>query len=311
MSSQSLVDTLASLHEMKSVDLRDEGLTAEEASMLAHALKTNTSVTSVDLEGNAIGTKGALALADTLKVNTSVASIDLRNNAIGDEGASALADALKVNTLVASIELRNNAIGDEGASALADALKVNTLVSYVDLGGNAIGSPILLLPRLSVVSAVMPFSAGATALAPSDRILLPKKTDVCERRHVLQHGCKRLGTVGTYLVVAEVERRKRRHALQRGCKRLGTVGTYLVAAEVERHEHREHRVAGQSGRQFLCAFTVHTRTTVKIEFSQLRGARRIVQRHEHFVQRGVVHDLYRAIARHRSIRQLKAARGRG
>jgi Ran GTPase-activating protein (RanGAP) involved in mRNA processing and transport len=49
MPSQLIVTTLALLNEMHSVDLSGKGLSAEDVSMLAHALKSNTSVTNINL----------------------------------------------------------------------------------------------------------------------------------------------------------------------------------------------------------------------------------------------------------------------
>jgi hypothetical protein len=52
MPSQLLVNTIASLGEVQSIDLSYEALSAEDVSMLAEALKTNTSVTSINLSSN-------------------------------------------------------------------------------------------------------------------------------------------------------------------------------------------------------------------------------------------------------------------
>jgi len=47
-----LSETIASLHETRSVDLEEVGIDAEGATALADVLKTNTSVTKIDLQGN-------------------------------------------------------------------------------------------------------------------------------------------------------------------------------------------------------------------------------------------------------------------
>jgi Ran GTPase-activating protein (RanGAP) involved in mRNA processing and transport len=65
--SSRLRKTLRSLDKAKSVNMCYEGLSAEDVSMLAHALNSNTSVTSITLIGNLIDDKGASALAEALK----------------------------------------------------------------------------------------------------------------------------------------------------------------------------------------------------------------------------------------------------
>jgi hypothetical protein len=78
-----LSETIASLHETRSVDLsrgypyREDPIDAEGAIALADALKENKLVTDVNLSWNEIGAEGASALADALKVNTSVTNINL------------------------------------------------------------------------------------------------------------------------------------------------------------------------------------------------------------------------------------------
>jgi hypothetical protein len=143
-----LAETIASMHETRSVDLVNANIDAKGASTLAGALKANTSVTHLNLWSwcNQIGDEGASALADALKVNSSVTSLNLRQNRIGAKGASSLADALKVNSSVIILNLGYNAIGAEGASAIADALKVNTSVTNIDL----IGTGVRHLDELSI-----------------------------------------------------------------------------------------------------------------------------------------------------------------
>jgi hypothetical protein len=62
---------------MQYINLRRQGLSDEDASMLADALKSNTSATNITLFDNTIGAEGAPVLADALKVNTSVTRVNL------------------------------------------------------------------------------------------------------------------------------------------------------------------------------------------------------------------------------------------
>ena len=67
-----LSQTIESLHEMQSVDLRGADIDDDGVNLLANALKENTTVTKIDLREITIGDEGASVLAQTLKVNTSV-----------------------------------------------------------------------------------------------------------------------------------------------------------------------------------------------------------------------------------------------
>jgi hypothetical protein len=160
-----VTDIIATLNEKKQIALPNAALTAEDASLLADALKTHTSVTSINLsndpdasdssdsdssdssdssdakagENNAIGDEGASVLAEALKTNTSATSINLAANHIGAEGASALADALRVNMTVTHIDLKRNDIDEDEidvfiGSAFFDALQMNTSVTSINIG---------------------------------------------------------------------------------------------------------------------------------------------------------------------------------
>jgi len=106
------------------IDLRDKGLTAHDATVVAEILKSNTSVTKVYLDGNKeIGDEGAKALAEVLKVNATVERLYLVNCGIGDDGAAALAEALRSNTSLTHLNLqRNRGIGEQSKQLLRDAV---------------------------------------------------------------------------------------------------------------------------------------------------------------------------------------------
>jgi hypothetical protein len=134
-----LAEALKTNTSVTKINLYENEIGDSGAVALAVALKTNTSVTKIDLHENEIGDSGALLLANALKTNTSVTEIDLSGNEIGDSGAVALADALKTNASVTKIALYGNQIGDSGAVALADALKINTSVTEIEFWQNKIG----------------------------------------------------------------------------------------------------------------------------------------------------------------------------
>jgi hypothetical protein len=93
----------------------------------------NTTVTNFNLSYIGIGDESASVLANALKMNTSLNYIDLCSNAIGDEGAVALVDALKVNTSVISIDLSDNAINESKFAIVKDLLARNERLRCVFL----------------------------------------------------------------------------------------------------------------------------------------------------------------------------------
>jgi hypothetical protein len=97
MPSKLLVTTLASLNEVQSVDLSGKYLNAEDVLMLAHALKSNTSVTTIILCENAIGDEGATAFVDALEVNTSVTHMDLDDNQIAADHVASIKELIDRN----------------------------------------------------------------------------------------------------------------------------------------------------------------------------------------------------------------------
>jgi Ran GTPase-activating protein (RanGAP) involved in mRNA processing and transport len=111
--SSRLSETIASLHENRSVYLVNEEFGDVGAVAFADALKVNTTVKDIHLGGNEIGAEGAAALASALNVNKTVTKINFYMNEFGDVGAAAFADALKVNTTVTDIDLSCIHIGAE------------------------------------------------------------------------------------------------------------------------------------------------------------------------------------------------------
>jgi len=159
---------------IKSLDLRDQGLTDDDVFRLCEALKGNTHITALDLSANNITDAGFLALCKVphLKhLNVSLNSIsliqELNNNlkvldisgnpiidtsskilsesslaelhaaecGISDEGAQTLFRSHSIKIL----DLNNNSIVGSSLKSLAE----NTSIEQLDLSGNAITSDFL------------------------------------------------------------------------------------------------------------------------------------------------------------------------
>jgi hypothetical protein len=135
-----LAAVVANAGELRTLNLNQNKLDAEDARALANSLmKTTAMVTSVDLRANSIGDDGVKAIAEALKINAVVTKLLLFRNNFGDDGAKAIAEALKVNAVVTTLFLDNNNIGYEGAKAIAEALKVNAVLTKLHLEYNSMG----------------------------------------------------------------------------------------------------------------------------------------------------------------------------
>jgi hypothetical protein len=170
-----LAAVVASAGELRTLDLSQNKLNAQDARALAPALMKTTAVKNCNLLKNSLDVKSATMLAkmgtekgimlsgmtcykteakfddqglrpadailigSDLKFMAVLTNLDLVNNSIGGEGAIAIAEALKVNAVVTALSLAGNSIGVDGAIAIAEALKVNAVLTTLVLGGNNIG----------------------------------------------------------------------------------------------------------------------------------------------------------------------------
>ena len=97
--------------------------------ILAHCLKSNSSVTVVDASSNNFGVEGGQALADCLKSNTTLATIALSGK--GTRKITIHADQLRQNT-VETLDYSGQGLHVDGASFIvAELLKSNTSVTKV------------------------------------------------------------------------------------------------------------------------------------------------------------------------------------
>ena len=108
-------------------------LGAEDAKLLADALRVNGSMTSLDISNNQMGDEGVKPICEALKQNTTLKVLDLnaRNvsgGEIGPQGAKYLADMLGVNASVTCVDVRRNNIAGDGASELSAAVLANTKI---------------------------------------------------------------------------------------------------------------------------------------------------------------------------------------
>eukprot|EP00900_Chrysochromulina_parva_P013356 jgi/Chrpa1/22020/Chrysochromulina_OHIO_Genome00027621-RA len=171
-----LAAVVANAGELRTLNLSQNKLDAEDARALAPALMKTTAVKNCSLLKNSLDVKSATMLAkigtekgimlsgmtcdqteaefknqglqpadailigSDLKFMAVMTTLDLGSNKIGVEGTIAIAEALKVTAVVTTLTLGNNNIGDEGAIAIAEALKVTAVLTTLRLDLNKIGA---------------------------------------------------------------------------------------------------------------------------------------------------------------------------
>lgn len=118
ISFKAFVHALANNKTLSFLSLRN--ISDNEASVLAHALKTNDSLIQLNLSSNTIGDEGTSSLATALTDNKTLRWLDLSSNNISCSGAEALASMRSSNDTIAYINLKHNPIHDEGQKVLAN-----------------------------------------------------------------------------------------------------------------------------------------------------------------------------------------------
>eukprot|EP00667_Euglena_gracilis_P030533 EG_transcript_42343 len=122
-------------------DFNGDSIDAQQASVIADALKTDTTVEELKLQGhlwsgNKMGPEGAKAVAEALRHNATLHTVNLSWNKMGPEGAKAVAEALRHNATLHTVNLSWNKMGPEGAKAVAEALRHNATLHTVNLSYN-------------------------------------------------------------------------------------------------------------------------------------------------------------------------------
>jgi Ran GTPase-activating protein (RanGAP) involved in mRNA processing and transport len=89
---------------------------------IADALSVNQSIEELDLRNNKIGPQSASILAHQIKHNTTLRRLDLRWNNVGLVGGRALLDVLKWNKTVLYLELAGNEVPEDLLRAIGGTL---------------------------------------------------------------------------------------------------------------------------------------------------------------------------------------------
>jgi hypothetical protein len=122
------------------VDLSKQQLVDRDMETVIQQALIEKECTRLDLGYNNITSRGASILADALKHNTTLEELDFHNNRVLDIGVHSLAEVLSSNTsIVKALGLGSNGITDKGAEHLAEMLKTNRTITWLALAGNQIG----------------------------------------------------------------------------------------------------------------------------------------------------------------------------
>lgn len=107
----------------KRLDLSENEITSAGFSILAKALRNNTTLESLSVAANRLSDDAVATLIDPLTESRLILTeLGLGINKITDVGAEYLAEILKVNRTLISLGLNKNEIGDRGAQALLKVL---------------------------------------------------------------------------------------------------------------------------------------------------------------------------------------------
>jgi Ran GTPase-activating protein (RanGAP) involved in mRNA processing and transport len=145
---RALAPTLMKTTALKNCSLLKNSLDVESATMLAKigtekgimlsGMKRDQTV--AEFNGQGLQPADAILIGSDLQFMAVLTELSLWDNQIGPEGAIAIAEALKVNAVLTTLGLDNNNIGLEGAIAIAEALKVNAVLTELKLNRNNIGN---------------------------------------------------------------------------------------------------------------------------------------------------------------------------
>jgi hypothetical protein len=130
---------------LKTIDLRGNSIRADGLVVLAHALRSSTTVVSLCMKWNHVGSheRGIQALCDVLKSNQSICHVDLRNNKLGPECGRHLEQMLRNNNALTHLDLSWNELGPEGGKALLGGIQGNHSLVDCQLSGNRIAEDTL------------------------------------------------------------------------------------------------------------------------------------------------------------------------
>jgi protein phosphatase 1 regulatory subunit 37 len=118
---------------LKSLNLSNNGITANGISYLSKALIHNHSLHCLNISNNTLTNEAIYELKDALIVNKQITELKLNKIKLSDEGAIALAEYLAETQSLRLLDIRENDIRLGGLMALASSLKFNKTLSLIEM----------------------------------------------------------------------------------------------------------------------------------------------------------------------------------
>ena len=139
-----LAAVVANAGELRTLNLSQNKLDAEDARALAPALMKTTAVKNCSLLKNSLDVKSATMLSKmgTEKgimlsgMTCDQTEAEFKNQGLQPADAILIGSDLKFMAVLTELRLGDNKIGDDGAKAIAEALKVNAVLTELRLGVN-------------------------------------------------------------------------------------------------------------------------------------------------------------------------------
>jgi Ran GTPase-activating protein (RanGAP) involved in mRNA processing and transport len=174
-----LAAVVASAGELRTLNLSQNELDAEDARALAPAL-TMTTLAHVDMRGNKIAGEGttqlSTAVLGNLKIEMfneiplkemradSLTELDLNGKGVGVEGGMVVAGLIPVMGGLTKISLAKNELGEEGTKAICEALEQNKTLKELDISHEERGSNIGGSAGAKHVAKMLGVNGGLTSL---------------------------------------------------------------------------------------------------------------------------------------------------
>jgi len=119
--------------------LVENNITSVGISILADALKTNTTLEELYLQYNYISDDGVHSLIEPLSNNNTLKILALGHNGITDEAANDISEIIKTNKGLTELYLSENQITDEAVEIWANEIQlIDTNLQVLNLGENSL-----------------------------------------------------------------------------------------------------------------------------------------------------------------------------
>lgn len=135
---QSCSPRLGSNHSLRTLSLRQCGLSDHFVCKLMDSLSKHTTLTSLSLSSNALRQDSAESIATFLAKNPPLKMIDISENDINDQGGAAITRALKENTHLTDLRVDKNDLGESTGEGMLRLLEHNPTLTSIHVEGNKI-----------------------------------------------------------------------------------------------------------------------------------------------------------------------------